>query len=214
MLANIKSIISMHFSRHVTLYFIVVLCFSIGIASGVFSVKALSQIQKEQLIDYLVTSFKATLGTGQTDNLQIFSHSLINNCKTIAAVWILAISIYGFPLIFLMSGVRGFALGFTIGFLIENIGYKGILFTVVSILPQNLIIIPVIICLCVVSIDYSMEVIKNRKANKYIKKEKFRNFVKYNLVLLFLFLIAVLGSLVEGYISPIFLKGILGYLLS
>lgn len=213
MLSKIKAIVALHISKHITLYFMIILCFSIGIASGVFSVKALSQMQKEQLIDYLVSSFKATLVSGQINSSQIFVHSLLVNLKTLIIIWLLAVSVFGFPVIFLTAGARGFSLGFTIGFLIENIGYKGILFCIVSILPQNLVIIPVLLALCVVSISYSVDIIRNRKANKYVKKEKYKLFLKYNMVLILLFIIMMFGSLIEGYISPIFLKGILGYLL-
>jgi uncharacterized membrane protein SpoIIM required for sporulation len=54
-----------------------------------------------------VTSFKTTLGTGQINNIQIFTNSILNNLKTIIVVWILAVSIFGFPIIFLVAGLRG-----------------------------------------------------------------------------------------------------------
>lgn len=214
MLSNIKTLLTKHFSEHIALYFMVILCFAIGLASGVFSVKALSQLQKEQLVEYLSSSFKATLLTGEINNLQILYHSIINNFKTLLIIWALAISAYGFPLIFLTIGARGFSLGFTMAFLIENIGYKGILFIMVSMLPQNIIILPVFIALCVVSVSHSLGVLRNRKAGKYVKREKLRLFVKYNFIVLLNIALLMVGSLIEAYVSPMFLKGIIGYLMS
>lgn len=211
MLTNVKALISKHFSKHITLYFVIILCFSAGIASGVFSVKALSQIQKDQLVDYLVLSLKDTLIGGNLDNNQVFWYSVQNNFKTVLFVWIAAISVIGFPLIFFAIGIRGFILGFTVGFLIQNVGYKGILFSIISILPQNLIYIPILMVIGVVSINYSVFLIKNKKA-KYVKNQKFRTFLKYSLLVLSISVLLLFGSLVEGYLSPVFLKGMIDYI--
>lgn len=212
MLTNVKALISKHFSKHITLYFVIILCFSAGIASGVFSVKALSQIQKDQLVDYLVLSLKDTLIGGNLDNNQVFWYSVQNNFKTVLFVWIVAVSVIGFPLIFLAIGIRGFILGFTVGFLIQNVGYKGILFSIVSILPQNLIYIPILMVICVVSINYSVFLIRNKKV-KYVRNQKFRTFLKYSLLVLSISVLLLFGSLVEGYLSPVFLKGMIDYIM-
>lgn len=213
MLSGLKTLLSKHLSQHLSLYFVVLLCFTIGIASGVFTVKALGGVQKDQLIDYLVSSFKATLINGQMDNNQIFWYSATNSLKTTLLIWAFSICIIAFPLVFLVIGIRGFVLGFTVGFLIENLGYKGILFSIVSILPQNIIIIPALITLCVISVRFSTTVIKNRRNKRYIKKENFRIFLKYTIVCVILFIALLVGSIIEGYVSPVFLKGISGFLL-
>lgn len=213
MLSNTKALLSKHFSQHITLYFIVILCFSVGIACGAFSVKALSQIQKEQLVDYLVSTFKAILSGGQINYTQIFWYSILNSLKTILIIWIFSVLIITFPLVFFVIGIRGFILGFTVGFLVENLGYKGILFSTVSILPQNLIIIPLLIIFSVVSISYSILAIKNRKQRRYGKNEKFKLFLSYTVMSIILFALLSVGSLIEGYVSPSFLKGVSGYLM-
>lgn len=213
LLSSIRTLLSRHFSQHITLYFVVTLCFSIGIASGVFSVKALNQIQKDQLIDFLVSSFKYALIDNQLNSNEIFWHSIINNLKMAFLFWLFAITIITFPFILILIGIKGFVLGFTVGFLIDNLGYKGILFTLVTILPQNIIFIPVLITLCIVSISYSAQIIKNRRVKRSIRNENFKYFLRYSLVTIFICIILVVGCLIEGYITPILLKGVSGYLL-
>lgn len=213
MLNRVKTLVVDHFSQHITLYFVIILCFSVGIASGVFSVKALSESQKAQLTDYLVSTFQSLFSRGQINNSQVLWESISYNFKTTIIIWIMAVSIIAFPLIFFIVGIRGFVLGFTIGFLIDNLGYKGILFSLVSILPHNIIILPSYIILSVVSINYSVSIIKSRKLNKYVKSEKTKKFFAYTFLTIVIYIILISGSLIEAYISPALFKGISNYLL-
>ena len=214
MLSNIKALLSKHFSQHITLYFIIILCFSIGIASGAFCVKALSETQKGQLVDYLVSTFKTLVEGGAINNTQIFWSSLVNSLKTVFVIWVLSLLMFTFPFILIVIGIRGFVLGFTIGFLVENLGYRGILFSVVSILPQNIIIIPMLIIFSAISISYSIESLKRRKLKRYGKNNNLKYFFGYSIESAVLLFLLMFGSLIEAYASPVFLKGIYRYLIN
>jgi stage II sporulation protein M len=214
LLSKLKLYLSTHFSQHVNLYFIVILCFCIGITSGVFSVKALSEEQKNKLADYLATSFKGLLIDKEVNNLQILWQSIIYNLKTVLFISIASLIIVGIPLVLLIISIRGFVLGFTAGFLIDSLGFKGILVAVVSILPQNFLTIPLFIIFCVISISYSINVIKNRKINKYYKNQKSTLFLEYMSIIFILCMLLTVGSIIEAYICPIFLKGISNYLIN
>lgn len=214
MLSNIKKIVANHFTEHIMLYFFMLLCFSIGIATGVFSVKALSEIQKNKLIDYLLATVKSTLIEGQINNLDIFLNSIYFNMKTLIIIWILSISIFLFPIIFAVIGIRGFILGFTVGFLIENLGYRGILISTVSILPQSLLLVPGLLFLSVNSINYSTAIIKNKTSKKYLRNDNKIIAMKYTLGSLLIGIYLLFGSFIEGYISPLLLKGISQYIIN
>lgn len=211
MLANVRALLSKHFSQHVMLYFIIILSFCVGIATGVFSVKALNETQKGQLLDYLVSSLKAVTSKSGVNYSQILWDSIFSNLKTTLLIWGFSIAIFAFPLVFGVMGIRGFILGFTVGFLIENMGLKGALFAVVAILPQNLIIIPTLVILTALSVNYSLTAFKNRKS-KYAKKERTKLFLAYSVLSSILFLVIVLGSLIEAYLSPVLIKGVSGYI--
>ncbi|MGI5999000.1 MAG: hypothetical protein ACOX89_10115, partial [Lutispora sp.] len=70
---------------------------------------------------------------------------------------------------------------------------------------------PGTIFLCVVSIQYSLYILKNRKEKRYENKRQ--SFINY----LFSFMLGaamiMLASLVESYITPIFIKGILPFII-
>ena len=193
------------------LYFIIMLSFCVGIATGVFSVKALSATQKDQLLDYLVSSLQVVTSKAGVNYSQILWDSILSNLKTMLLIWGFSIALYTFPLVFGVVGIRGFILGFTVGFLIENMGLKGALFAVVAILPQNLVIIPALMILAALSVNYSLTAFKNKRA-KYANKERKRLFFAYSILSTILFLVIGLGCLIEAYLSPVLIKGVSGYI--
>ncbi|MFZ5965824.1 MAG: stage II sporulation protein M [Bacillota bacterium] len=205
-----KDVAGKHIQGNILIYFIVIMFFVIGISSGAFTVKALSATHKQELIGYL-KSFFQLLSDNEFEELAILKQSLLNNLQSGALIWILGVTVIGIPLILLLIAVRGFIIGFTVGFLVENIGLKGFLFSLVSIVPQNLFIIPGLIIIAVIAISFSTMVIKNR-LNKTQKQNIFSQFVLYSMIIFFLFLIIGVGCIVEAYITPIFMKMISSYM--
>lgn len=192
------------------LYFLIFAFLSTGIAAGAFTVRALDDIQKQSLINYMHGFFQILTSTN-IDGLKVFKQSVINNIQTIILMWILGITIIGIPLILLITCIRGFILGFTVGFLLNNLGWKGFFFTSLAILPQNLIMIPCLLEIGVISISFSLMLIKNRMAKKWTNNF-WQKFLSYTTIIGILFGISICGSLIEAYIVPVFLKLISSYL--
>lgn len=67
----------------------------------------------------------------------------------------------GLPIILLLLFLKGMVIGFTIGFFVQQMGWKGFLLSFVSVLPQNLIIIPIFIVVAVISVSFALQLIKN-----------------------------------------------------
>ena len=104
----------------------------------------------------------------------------MDNMRQIAILWVLGVTIIGIPFIYILIGVRGFITGFTSGFIIEYLGLKGVLFSAMTILPKELIIIPCLIALGVNGINFSMGIIKNKS-----NKDENKNSLKMNFCILF-----------------------------
>ena len=202
--------ISNHIKSNLGLYFLVLLFFAIGIAAGAFTVKSLDDIQKQELIKYLKGFFQI-LTSKSVDSTVVLRQSLQNNVQTIVVIWLLGITVIGIPITLLIIGVRGFIIGFTVGFLLEGLGWKGLLFTFIAIIPQNIIIIPCLIGICVISISFSIIVIKERIARKWTNNY-WQKFFSYSILIIILFLISISGSLIEAYITPVFIKLMSSYL--
>ncbi len=201
---NLFNVIQKHIRLNIPVYIITILALTIGIVIGTYTVKILPDSQKVELISYL-EGFLQILGNQAFDNYQVFFQTLINQLKLLIPVWILGMTIIGTPMIILILGFRGFILGFTIGFIIDEFAFNGILFTILSILPHNLFYIPGLIGIGVMAISFSLFLLKSR-----IKKEKVYNrkgqIWTYTIVIFMISILLLLGSVIESYITPIFMK--------
>ncbi len=98
------------------------------------------------------------------DSILIFKQSIIDNFKTIGLMWLTGLIIIGIGIIPIAVMFRGFAIGFTVGFIVNEYGTKGFLFSILGILPpQNLFIIPGIISISSVGIAFSLNNIKKKE---------------------------------------------------
>ena len=125
--AILRALVS-HFRDNLILYFLVNIFLVLGILLGATSVKSLDPEQTVSLGDYLnnfVTAFP---------NLKIrpevlTTASFASNVKLLLLIWFLGLTVLGVPIIFLAIAIKGFYLGFTAGFIIQERGLQGILFT-------------------------------------------------------------------------------------
>ena len=89
----------------------------------------------------------------------MFSQSVLHNFKYISVIWILGISIIGLPVILILLFLKGLVVGFTVGFLVNQMGWSGFLLSFVAILPQNIFIVPVFIIISVLAVSLSIKMI-------------------------------------------------------
>ena len=197
MFTKIREVIAEHIKNNLNLYFFLFLAFVAGISAGAFTVNGLSPVQKKELTNYLHGFFQL-FENQKVDGNEILRISLMDNMRQIAILWVLGVTIIGIPFIYILIGVRGFITGFTSGFIIEYLGLKGVLFSAMTILPKELIIIPCLIALGVNGINFSMGIIKN-KSNKDENKQ-FKRIFAYCFVTLTFSTLIFFGIFVESYI--------------
>lgn len=199
----IKKIIERQLKNNRSLCFLVLVLFITGITAGAFTVDALSIAQKEELISYFQNFFNI-LDKEPIQSAFVFKQSLLNNSQFVFIIWILGITVIGIPLILIIIAVKGFIIGFSVSFLVEGMGLRGLLFALAAILPQNLLIVPGILFAGVLGTSFSVSMIRRRKSQP--KKNLSAEFVRYSLNIVISLLTLLLGSLVEGYITPVFIK--------
>lgn len=210
MFSKIQEIIVTHIKNNSKMYFLLLIAFIIGVSAGAFTVNGLSSIQRDELTNYF-QGFLQLLDNQKVDSGELLRISLSENFKLVMALWVLGLTIIGIPFIFLLVGVRGFLTGFSSGFIIQAIGTKGALFTILVLLPKELIIVPCIIALAVNGINFSMNIMKN-KSIKLISKESLKTrFFAYCFVTAFYSSFIFCGCLVEAYITPIIVRLIAPY---
>lgn len=192
--------------KNIALYLITILSFTIGISTGAFTVNALGDTQSDELYSYL-QEFLYIMGTQDSVNVtELLKLSIFNHLKIIIILWVLGITVIGIPLILIIIGIKGFTIGFTVGFLIRYMDFKGVLFTVLAILPQSIIVIPCYILAAVICINFALTIARSRTKKKYRKEDIRTQFFSYSTIIILLFFVLMIGSIVEAYITPIFIK--------
>lgn len=202
--------ISKHLEENFVAYFTMLVFLIIGIVVGAITIKMLNIDQKNKILSFF-NSFFVLMNGNEIDNLMLFKESIKNNFRTVLIIWLTGAIIIGIPIIPVIVVLRGFALGFTVGFLVNEFGAKGFLFSVLAIMPQNLFIIPGIISISSIGINFSLSNVKGNKI-KSNYNNLFSNFINYSTLIFLFSLVIFIGSLVEAYVTPIFMRLITDYI--
>lgn len=200
---NFPRILLDYMRANIGLYMLLSVFLILGIISGSIAVNTVSDTQTSSILNF-INSFFSNVNNIPFEPATIFYLSLSNNFKMAILIIILGFTGIGIPLIFGLVFFRGFVLGFTVGFFVGELGIKGILFSLLSILPQNLIIIPSILSIAVAGLAFSITIIKNR--GKLYPGDYSQMVTSYLAFNLFFCILLVMSGLVEGYISPFFIK--------
>jgi stage II sporulation protein M len=198
-----------YFREHSSIFLFIVVLFLMGVIFGAIVVNSMSITQKEDLFYYLSQFFGQVSDGKVTGNNDLFLQSFFHNSKFIGLMWVLGISIIGLPVILILLFLKGMVVGFTVGFLVSQMGWKGFMLSVVSILPQNLIIIPVFIMMAAFSVIFSMRMIKKQFMKKYAQPIM-PFFKRYIFALIVAVVLISAASGIEAYLSPWLMKTIVG----
>ena len=147
----------MTFNNKITLFLFFLL--AVGICSGAFFEVYMEGAGKTQLMDFLSSLFAGNNG-------QNFFHSFFDSLKIWTVMLLIPfLSPFLPPLALLcpfLPFIKGITLGFSATMLVETFGIKGSWYIISTILPQNLLQIPVLCFL--ISMSMAMCSKTNRKA--------------------------------------------------
>ncbi|GCD09468.1 stage II sporulation protein M [Clostridium tagluense] len=199
--------INKHIQENFWLYIISILCVFTGIILGIYSVKYMGEIEQNDLVNYLMNFIDPSNTSGISYKL-IFFQSLKNNLPVIIFLWFLGLTIVGIPIIIIIDLLKGFTVGFTFSFMISGLGKSGIGMAVLGVLPQNLIYIPCIIFASVVSMEFSIMLLKD-KFNKQWTSSISSRIIYYSAIFIVLIAFLFIGIIIESYIAPYFIKNLI-----
>ncbi|WP_106768058.1 stage II sporulation protein M [Paenibacillus faecalis] len=188
------------FKDQAPLYVFVAVLFLVGVLFGALMVNALSLEQQQDLAGYL-DHFFLTLHEGAGQMQTSFGSIAALHLKWIGLIWILGLSVIGLPGILILDFFKGVLIGFTVGYLVGQYSWQGLLFALVSIAPQNLLVIPVLIMCSVAAISFSLFIIKNRLIMQRSRSVT-KPFTSY-IGLTFIMVLLILGvSMFETWVTP------------
>lgn len=181
------------------LFVFLVVIIAVGVAAGSIFVTLLSDSDKVMVSDYL-NNFLNNLKTNNLNYNGTLINTIIFTLGAALLIWLLGISVIGFLLILLFLFIKAFSLGFSIGSIIINFNFKGVLIAGAYIVPHH--IINMMIYLLISS--YAL-VLSYRLINSFTKKKSFEFksvFNRYLFVLLFSLVILLVSVIYEVYGAP------------
>lgn len=205
MLGYLRQNIGSYLKGSIVAYFFMILVFVIGIVVGALAVKTLPEEQKAEIINYLHIFFTG-LAQGREspgDGTNILSLAVLNNGKTVLLMWILGFTIIGIPFVLFILFTRGFIIGFTVGFLVNEYVMRGLLFALASVLPHNFFAVPAVLTMGVSAARFSLLLVRRKT---YSKINLWYEALYYSILCLGMLILMLAAALVEVYISPVFMK--------
>jgi stage II sporulation protein M len=194
------------------LYLFVCILFVMGVVFGALLVNAMTLQQKQDVGQYVNTFLANYAGTGAAGSAENVGNGVSapsanavwdafgTHARWLFFIWILGISVVGVPIILLLDFLKGVLIGFTVGYLAGQWSWKGVVFAVASVVPQNMVVVPAIIVASVAGISFSMLLVRNRVMNKTGTVGK--PFAAFSLTALLLTVLLLFVSLFEVYVSP------------
>lgn len=210
MLKFLRQNVIEHLRANVVAYFFIILIFVIGIVIGAMAVKTLPEDQKMELVNYLKAFFQGLIKGQDLGDSSMLWTVMFSSIKTVGLMWLLGFTIVGIPFVLFIVFIRGFVIGFTVGFLVNEYVMRGIVFALAAVLPHNFFAIPAVIVTGVTATSFSLMLVRHRTRGK--TNLLYRS-VGYSIICFSMLLIMLIGALVEVYISPVFMKNIVGLLM-
>ena len=204
---RILKIIKEHVINNKKEYVIIFLIFVIGIFSGVFFINHLQETPKTEITNYLNQFIEKFKGLESINNIELLKNSIMQNIGLAIVIWFFGTTVIGIPIVFAIILYRGFCLGYTISLCITIMGLgKGISFVLVTLLLQNILLIPAILALAVSGIKLYKSIVKD-KTKENVKIE----ILRHTVFLIIMLTILAIASVIEIFMSTNILKMVIKY---
>ena len=139
--------------------------------------------------------------------IDILKTSIQDKIILTLCIWFFATTIIGIPIVFGIVTYRGFCLGYTISTIISLMGFtKGFTFILITLILQNIILIPALMGLSVSGFKFYKDIIKDRRKEN-IKIE----FVRHTVFSGLMFLVLCVSCLIEVFVSTNLLNWLIQY---
>ncbi|MUT65556.1 stage II sporulation protein M [Paenibacillus sp. NEAU-GSW1] len=187
-----------------TLYVFVAVLFVVGVIFGGLMVNALTLEQQQELASDVSQYINLVNNGTAADASHSFWERMLFHGKWLFLLWILGITVVGVPFVLALDFLKGALVGFAIGTLISQHAWKGVLFSLVSVAPPNLIVVPVFMVISVAAISFSTYVVKNRLFQQ--KGSLVPQIAGFSSTALLMLLMLAGAALLEAYISPVLMQ--------
>lgn len=204
---KILALVNKHVENNFWLYVGSLLCVCTGIVMGIYSVRYMGGFEKSDLLSYL-KNFSNTINSGSINYKSILVETIKSNIPMLMVVWFLGLTMIGIPVILIIDIIKGFTIGFSISFIINSMGIKGMWFSLLGVLPQNIIYIPCIIFASVLAMEFSLMILRDR-TNRQWTSNIWVGITSYSFSFMLVIILMFIGFFMEAYITPNMVKFII-----
>lgn len=191
-----------HLRSHTTIYIFMIILFLTGVIFGSIIVNSMNPIQKDDLFFYLERFFGFVTAENAINKNEMLKESFFYHAKYLFLLFILGLSVIGLPLVWVLIFLKGLVVGFSVGFIVNQLGVEGFLLATFSIAPQNILVIPIYIIAGSLSMIFTLGLLNkifSRKAS--LSQPIFSPFIKYATIFTLLLAISVVPALIEAYLA-------------
>jgi len=198
LIAKVRYEVKRYFQERLFLVALVAILFITGIVFGFLAAKILDKPAQNDLISFIDQGLH---GETVLPNHLYIRQIMVSQIQTVFFLFFMGISVIGIPLALLLIFTRGFVIGFSVGFLLQNMGFKGVVLVITGILPQNLLIIPALFLMLIAIIDCAAALTKIRFTKYPISLGT--ELIRCSLITLLVLVVMILAGLIQGYLSPL-----------
>lgn len=191
-----KEIIENHIKENIRSYLMLALVLIIGLIIGTIMINGLSLEQKDVISNYFDSFILGVKNSNKINYLFMLKETVKSNLLFIFISVFISFSIWGNIGNILLVGYKGFCLGYSISSAIAVLGMgKGLIFSLTLILISEMICIPAILCIIVISSQNYKKIVEGNYENKKLL------IIKYVIYIGITVLITIVASLIQTYIS-------------
>lgn len=136
---------------------------------------------------------------------QLWWQRMIADGQLLALLWLLGVSIIGLPFIVIAVFLRGFSIGFAVGFTVISFGWRGFLLAAIGIFLHQIVSLTAIILAASVAIRFSAGVLRQEQTQRRLSLA----LVKYTAWFGAFAGLLMLGAAVQAYLAPHLLSALL-----
>lgn len=168
--------------------------FVVGISAGVFAVLMIQPLEKETALHYF-SKYLLIHGVDNGLRLEVFFYSMANNLVLLLIIALSGFFSYGLLFAFSTLAYKGLVLGFSATLILESMSAKGILFILLTVIPQNVLFISALAFGVAISVDL-------KKSPRISRTSYWVSYGSLSIAIL-------VGCLIEAFLDPVLTQLIL-----
>ncbi|MEW9500278.1 stage II sporulation protein M [Jeotgalibacillus marinus] len=195
-----------HIQQHASLYVFVMALLCGGVLTGALLVNRLPTDQLQPLLD----PFRAYEAAGEIKLFSLLNEQvrgyIMLDIALMFLIWCTGFTLIGLPIAWLIVFVKGMMFGFTSGLFITQYGWEGVWISFGVVLPQNLLLVPVYVIVCVHAIIITLHLWRRVVTRQAFTPTFKMASLNYTILFTCMIVFVVLGGVIEAFISPLWMK--------